>query len=251
MTIKRIITLITFIAIIVQVSAQVEGGTYEKLAKLYNSGKFEACFNKAESYTFREDYSKDAEPYLYISMCLLKILNTDDEEVKDYYQVSERDAVKYATRFTKKDKMRELYPLNLDYINEIKKIQKQVIKDHFNEGKYSKAASAAKLYNQLNQDKDNLVLFYVGMNQVMSNNLGQGQKSMEDGRKGVKTALKANKLVVDKTIKSCLIDGFMKYTEYLIKQSKIEEAKKVISFAKDVFPADGYIKVQYNVIFKE
>jgi len=249
MTTKKVLSIFILSILCIQISAQVAGGTYEKLAKLYNSGKYESCFNKADAYTFREDYSKDAEPYLYISMCLIKLMNSDDDEIREDYKKSTKDAIKYAGKFATKDKMREIYPLNLDFINEMKKLQKNVIKENFNDGQYSKAASSAKMYNKLNQDKDNLVLYYIGMNQVMSNNIGQGNKNMEDGRKGIKALLKENKLVIDKIIKSSIIDGFMKYTEYLIKESKTEEAKQVISFAKDIFPNDGYIKVQYNVIF--
>ena len=53
--------------------SQVEGGTNEKLAKLYNQGKYESCLFKADNLTYKEGSSRDPEPYLYISMCFYQL----------------------------------------------------------------------------------------------------------------------------------------------------------------------------------
>ena len=58
--------------------SQVVGGSYEKLAKLYNLGKYETCLYKAEDLTFKEDSKKDPEPYLYMAMCFIELSNSTE-----------------------------------------------------------------------------------------------------------------------------------------------------------------------------
>lgn len=232
-------------------SAQVNGGEYVKLAELYNTGKYERCFFKADDYTYKEDYSKDAEPYLYISMCLLELSKSEDPDIQEDYKGAVKQSIKYAAKFVSKDKKDELYSINIDYIISLKKIQKDVIKKDFYEGSYRKAGSGAKMYNKLNKEKDVLIQYFVGVNEVLSKNLSQGERNMDAAEKLIKEKMLAGELKVDKNMKSLFIDAFMKYTETMINDENKEKAGHVISFAKDIFPNDGYIKVQHNVIYND
>lgn len=240
------ISIITFNA-----NSQVINGSYEKLASIFNEGKYERCLYKADDFTYREDYSKDAEPYLYISMCLVELSKSEDPDIKEDYKGAIKQAIKYAGKFASKDKDDELYSDNIAYINTLKKIQKATIKEYFNSGKYRKAAVAAKAYDKLNRESDILVKYYIGMNEVMSNNLSQGERNMKDGEAEIKNALKEGNVKVDKIFKSLMVDAFMKYTEIKIKEGAKAEAKKVITLGKDIFPNDGFIKVQYNVMMQD
>lgn len=250
MKIVTIIAIVIFSVASLNMNAQVVNGSYEKLAKYYNEGKYERCLYKADDYTYREEYSKDPEPYLYISMCLLKLSQSDDPDLSEDYKTGEKQAIKYAGTFAKKDKNDDLYSDNIEYINSLKKLQKAKIKESFNEANFRRAATYAKAFNKLNREQDNLITFYVGMNEILSKNLTQGEKHMQEAEAEIKTVLKEGTLKVDKIFKTLLIDGFMKYTEIKIAEGEKEEAKKVITLAKDIFPNDGYIKVQYNVIMQ-
>jgi len=149
-----------------QLSGQVIDGKFEKLAKLYISSKFEGCFDKAESYTLSDKTKKDAEPYLYISMCMVEFSESDDEFIQEEFRNAKKQAVKYAWKFVKKDKNDELYVQNIEFINRLKKIQKSEIKANINDANYRKAASAMKAYGQLNKEKDILVQLFTGICEV-------------------------------------------------------------------------------------
>lgn len=232
-------------------NGQVINGSYEKLATLFSEGKYEKCLYKADDYTYREDYSKDAEPYLYISMCLIELSGSEDPDIMEDYKGAVKQAIKYGGKFASKDKKDELYSDNIAFVNSLKKSQKNTIKEEFNAGKYRKAAVSAKAYNKLNREKDILVNYYVGMNEILSNNLSQGGKNMKEAEAAIQKAIKEGNLKIDKSFKSTLIDAFMKFTAIKIEEGNKAEGKKVIGLAKDIFPNDGFIKVQYNVIMQE
>ena len=61
--------------------AQVKGGHNQKLAKLYNSGKYEICLFKAEDMCEDPAASREAEPHLYAAMCMVKLYESPDAEV--------------------------------------------------------------------------------------------------------------------------------------------------------------------------
>jgi len=231
-----------------QMKAQVVGGSYEKLAKLYNEGKYENCLYKADGYTYREENSKDAEPYLYIAMSLYQLSLSNDEEIKEDYPDAIKQAIKYTTRFAAKDKEDGLYTVNIEFVNKMKQAQKDIIKEDFNTSKYSKAIASAKIYDKLNRIEDQQVALFIALSELLSDN-SQGTNDYNDASTKIKTDLKASKFAEDKIIKGLIVDAFMKYTEVLVKKNKTEEAKKIIAFAKDMYPSDGYIKVQYNLLF--
>lgn len=246
------VNLLTFLICLIllgsQLKAQVIGGTYEKLAKLYNEGKYENCLYKADGYTYREENSKDAEPYLYIAMSLYQISLSTDEEIQEDYPDAIKQAIKYTGRFASKDKEDALYTVNIEFVNKMKQAQKDEIKEEFNNAKYSKAIIAAKAYDNMNREEDQQVALFIALNELLSDN-SQGQNHYNDASTKIKADLKANKFKEDKILKSLLVDAFMKYTEVLVKKNKTEDAKKVIAFAKEIYPSDGYIKVQYNLLY--
>ncbi len=52
----------------------------------------------------------------------------------------------------------------------------------------------------------------------------------------------------DPIVKSMIVDGIMKYTQDLLNEKRKKDAESVITLANKIFPNDGYIKVQYNMI---
>ena len=57
-----------------------------------------------------------------------------------------------------------------------------------------------------------------------------------------------NTVKVDPIVKSLIIDGFLKYSMQLVNEKRKKDAEAVITLGKKVFPNDGYISVQYNMI---
>lgn len=227
---------------------QVVGGTYEKLSKLYNQGKFESCLFKADNYTYNEETSNDAEPYLYIAMCFYQLSISEDPILREDYQDGFKQAIKYVAKFIKKDKEGVLLEQNSEFINLLKEELKKELKMYFEKGDYRKVATTAKMFDKLNRNEDFALLYYIGMNEIMSNNFSQGSRDMDEAKQKLDEMLKTNSFQTDAAIKSLVIDGFLKYSEYLINQKQNADAAKVLSFGLKLFPNDGYLKVQYNLV---
>ena len=87
----------------------------------------------------------------------------------------------------------------------------KLIKAELNDNDYRKAAVAAKLYNKLNSSEDFTLNYFIGMCEILSNNLSQGLKNMEEASDLLDELLKNGQFKVDKKIKSIVIDGFLKY----------------------------------------
>ncbi len=240
--------LIMFFSLSSMAQFQVVGGTYEKLAKLYSQGKYESCLFKADDYTFKAESSKDAEPFLYMSLCFYQLSISEDSDIREDYKDGFKQAVNYAGRFIKKDKEGVMYTDNIDFINRLKEIQKKEIKEEFDKADYRKTVAAAKLFTKLNREEDLSFTYFIGMNEVMSNNVSQGERTIDEAIKKLNEKLAANDFKADPLVKSLVIDAILKYSEFLVNQDQIESAHNQLEFALRLFPNDGYIKLQFNVV---
>lgn len=229
--------------------AQVKGGHNTKLSKLYTSGKYEICLFKAEDMCADQAAGREAEPHLYAAMCYVKLYESSDPEVAADYKDGMRQAVKYTQKFIRKDIEGELVAQNADFIDLIKKHVKAEIKTNFDKGNYSKAAAAAKNYEKLYHKTDYLFMYYSGILKCMSNNETQGVHEMADARAKLSEKIVNNEPIkADPIVKSLIVDGIMKYTQDLLNEKRKKDAESVITLANKIFPNDGYITVQYNMI---
>ncbi len=227
---------------------QVEGGKNEKLAKLYNSGKYEACLYKADNLTYKADASKDPEPYLYVSMCFYELSKSNNPVIQEDYKDAFKQAVKYAGKFIKKDKKEELLPDNIDYINTLKKEQIAVIKKYYKQDNYRKSVTPAKLYLKLNRKKDFGVMYFIGTCEVLSRNYSQGLRDIDFAKTGFEEDINKGRLKIDSFFKSLTSSAFLKYSEYLVTEDKLTEALENLILAKKVFPGNPEFDNEIGII---
>ena len=93
---QKLVLSVTLLCAVFIANAQVIGGSNTKLEKLYNEGKYENCLLKADGMTYKDDYAKDPEPYLYISMCFYQLSKSEDPDIQADYKNAFKDAVKNA-----------------------------------------------------------------------------------------------------------------------------------------------------------
>ena len=87
------------------------------------------------------------------------------------------------------------------------------------------------------------------MLKCMSNNETQGAHEMDEARTKLSEQIVNNETIKpDPIVKSLIVDGIMKYTQDLLNEKRKKDAEAVITLANKIFPNDGYIKVQYNMI---
>lgn len=92
---------------------------YDDLLIMYVDGEYEKCLKKAEKYTDREKTRRDPLPYLYMSMCYFEISKMDSYTSQREWRRSDRNALRYAKRFRKKDKNLQYFPEYEDYWEEL------------------------------------------------------------------------------------------------------------------------------------
>jgi len=244
----KFIYLIVFIFVFLnsEMRAQVIGGTEVKLAKLYNSGKYESCLYKAENLTFKEDHKRDPEPYLYMAMCFYELANSPDEYIREDYKDGLKQAVKSTAKFIKKDKKGEMYNDNIEFVNKVRKAQFDIIDNYFKNEEYRKAATASKSYSKLNREPDYCILYFRGISEVLSNNISQGNRDISDATDKINEGV----FNIDKIFKPLISTSIIKFSEYLVGENKKDEALKNIILGKKILPNDGYLDVTYNMIKK-
>ncbi len=245
-----LLNLLCLIVITGSIAQEVES-EYKKLAQLYSQGKYESCLVKADNYTYKEENAMDAEPYLYVAMCYYQLSISEDPIIKEDYKDGYKQALKYAAKFIKKDKEGKLYDENIEFINLLKVELNKEINTQFEKADYRKVALAAKQLDKLNREVDFGLLYFTGMNEIMSNNQSQGAKTMEQAKVKLQEMIKNQAITFNPDTKSWLINGFLKYSEFLVNKGTLKEASDVLLFGLKLFPDDGYLKLQSNVVSKK
>ena len=92
---------------------------YDDLLVKYVDEKYEDCLAKAERYTQNDNTKRDPLPYLYMSMCLFEMSKIPKYQEMDDYKKADRDALKWAEKYRKKDKNKEFFNNYEDYWSEL------------------------------------------------------------------------------------------------------------------------------------
>lgn len=228
--------------------AQVKGGHDAKLAKMYTSGKYEICLFKAEDICDDPEGNHEAEPHLYAAMCYMKLYESPDPEIAADYKDGVRKAIQYTQKFIRKDAEGELYAQNTDFIDMLKKRIKDDIKTNFDKENYTKAATASRNYEKMSRETDYAFLYYSGIVKCLAGNSVQGEHDMSEARTKLADQIINGSVKIDPIVKSLMVDGILKYTQTLISEKRNKDAESVITLANKLFPDNGYITVQYNMI---
>ncbi len=112
---------------------------YEDLLVYYVDEEYEKCVKKGERYVNSKATRNDPLPYLYLSKCYhemskLERFNTDPD-----YKKADREALKYAVKFRKKDKENEHFSAHEDYWRELNSYAMESGMNWYEQEKYPKA----------------------------------------------------------------------------------------------------------------
>lgn len=227
-------------------TAQVIGGEIVKLEELYDKGKFEDCAWKAEALIEKDEYRKNPEPYLYISMCYYEIHTSDDEKMKEYYKTALKDALKYAVKMRTYDKEANFYNDNKEFLDILRKACFDEAKALMDKKDYSKASSY--YYKQLVKlDPDDAELLFVkGVCDALMRNSSEAYKSINDAMPLLNKKVEEGSYKAPKIIEPSLSEAFVNYSTLLKDQSYQDSAKAIIMFGKILLPMDKAVDDQYK-----
>lgn len=232
--------------------AQVITGSMDRLNDMYIFEKYGDCYLKAIKLTESEKYRTDPEPYLYIAMCLIKI-NESEELKEDFDGDPLKDALKYATKAKKYHAKREKKGIetfdmseNLEFYEELNLVALEEIIYHYNEDKFSKAASWGKKLAKVDPESSEIQVL-VGANMLLSLN-AEGQKLVDMYWPKLVEKYKGGDEVPAEHIKPAVVYGILALSKYYHQKGQSVKAKEVIQFGKDLFVDNNKINAAYEEI---
>lgn len=246
-------TLLFSIILLISISAmsQVTGGKHDKLFDLFLLEKYEDCYYKAFKMTENDKYSYDAEPFLYVSMCALKM--ADDPNLAEAYPDAFNNMIKYAQKGVQiidKLESKEKETISImdqeDFFQELKDYTLNEIFFIWVENKYSKAASLYRKIIKIFPEDEN-ILFLAGAGEIMSNNR-QGEMKLTDAKAMFEEKYGRTGYTGDDASNQYFVKGLISFTNWAVKNDKSDMAKDWIALARKYMPDDERVEEQYDLL---
>ncbi|MCC6840760.1 MAG: hypothetical protein IT230_11430 [Flavobacteriales bacterium] len=226
-------------------SVQAQSKPYEDLLVKYVDEKYEDCILKAERYTMADNTKKDALPYLYMSMCLFEMSKIPKYQEMDDFKNADREALKWAGKYRKKDKDLEFFHDYDDYWGELNTVAQEsgLIAYEAGPKEMSKAKRNFEYMTRYYPENPGPWLM-LALAQYKSNLMKDGDLSMAEYKKALEASGGVNALPEDqkKLMKSALIH----YAEYLDGKGDPSGARAAIEVGKDAFMDDPEFKGAYD-----
>lgn len=232
-------SIILFLGLVLITSAsfaQVVGGMNYKLEKLFMDEKYEDVAYKGMNMLEDDKYKKDPEIYLYVAMAWYEISQMNDEKMEAQYPDALRDALKYASKFDKKDKDGQWFSDNADFFENLKKAGIAEAAKYVDDEKKRRVAVGTYKYMTTAMSDDYNILFFKGVLEFMNRNSGQGERDIQTAMSNLVPLYASGKYKPSKSSAPVLEDGMVRYTEMLMQQNYADSAKKTIDWAIKFFP---------------
>jgi hypothetical protein len=227
--------------------AQAQKQPYEDLLVKYVDEKYEDCLAKAQMYTERESTKKDPLPYLYMSMCLYEISKIEKFRAMEEYKKADKEALKWAEKYRKKDKNKEYFDNYADYWGELNTMaQEWGINDFENPKGLSKAKQTFDSMTGYYPENPGAWLM-LALCQYKTNLAKEADLSVKSFRSALDAAGGVGMLPDDQ--KKLMKTALIKYAEYLDSKGDSSGARAAIELGKDALKDDPEFKVaieEYN-----
>jgi len=254
-----------FLSILISTtSVSAQGVVNEKYFELFDLmilGEYEKCLKKSLKYTEKEKTKDDPEPYIYASQAYLKLSQSDDPEIQEYYDRAFKNALKYAYKFSKEAEDAEedaledegivvdYFGTHEEYLTTLTHEALNLASYYFYENKYRK--TGYYLRKILKYDEDNAVVEYmVGMSYVLNRNIGSGKRAMANAKKRLDAENVPEVDDLDDYPSYALMKDMMrKYESYLTEEGDeddLELAEENAEVAKDLFHSHGDMSSVYS-----
>jgi hypothetical protein len=208
---------------------------FEDLRNLYMDEKYEKLITKGEKYLANDDTRKDPTPYLYLSKAYYEISRIE-EYAKDYPpEKAFTNALKWATKYRKKDPDGNLFRENELYFDELKKAAMSEAGGLMSDGKFSRAK---RYYDAICKfDPEDIGARFM---------LGVCQMEMKAAMEASVPLKEAGRLLHTRDLerisgsdKKILREGVVRYSSYLLENGMQDSAKAVLAKAKPVLEGDN------------
>lgn len=224
------------------VCAQVKQPMFEKVAKKFEKGNFEAALESAEALIDKDKYRKIPEPYLWASMCFYRIHLSEDEKLKLRFKSALRDALKYAGKAVSKDKDGSFVATHSSYFDTLRKTGIVYAQQFETTGDYRKAQYTYKQIQKL-APTDPYVQFAKGVADIRMNSMYAAEKEIQESFPELETRYRNLAYKPNHISAPLLKPSVLYYAEHLMNSNYPDSARAVLLSARVFFPLDQEIKL--------
>jgi len=236
--------LFTIIAIIAaSLFAHAQKHVYEDLLILYIDEEYEKCIAKAERYAEKPETRRDPLPFLYMSMSYHEMSKLEKYYTQHEYRFADRDALKYAVRFRKKDKDLEYFNNYEDFWMELNTKAMESGINHYQMGDYSKAR---RIFDRMvaYQPENAGAWRLRALCQERMRLVRDAELSRKEFAKAYEAIPDIQRLPADqrKLLRTALIMD----AEYMIENGKAAEARELLALGEDSFMENAEFKALHK-----
>lgn len=215
--------------------AKAQEDEFADLRILYMDQKYEKLISKAEGYVAKDKTRKSPEPYLYLSKAYFEMSQLDEYAEKYPPDKSFRDALKWASKYRRKDKEGNIYDDNDFYFNELKKSAIEEAGGLMSDQKYSRAK---RYYDGITDfdPTDAGAWLMLGYCQLQMRSMQEAKLTYQEAGKAMYTA---NLEKLNSTERKLLLNGVINYADYLIEEGMKDSARTTLDLARPALDGDS------------
>ena len=217
---------------------------FQDLRVLYMDQKYEKLISKAEAYVNKDKTRKNPEPYLYLSKAYFEISQLEEYSKKYPSEKAFREAMKWATKYRRKDREGEIYEDNDFYFNELKKAVIEEAAGLMSDEKYSRAKRYYSSITTFDPDDPGAWLM-LGYSQVKMRAMMEAKVALEEAGR-VMHRVDMTKL--NSVERKLLLDGVLGYSDFLLEQGMRDSARTTLDLAKPALEGDTEFDMYINRI---
>jgi tetratricopeptide (TPR) repeat protein len=218
---------------------------YNDLLFLLVDGKYDKLLYKSMGYIEDDETRRDPLPYLYTSMCYYEMSQL--EEYDEEFPRAFKDAVKYCVKYRKKDESGFYVAQNEEYIDKLKLQTFEEADNYFQLGKVSKAKSYFKYLVGMDPNDWGAWLLK-GVSEAQLNMTSDAKISLETAVKGLENTESIDNYWEGQRL--LLKEGLIYYSNYLVENGKVSEAKELMALGYTFLQEDNEYKIAYDEVMR-
>lgn len=223
--------------------AKAQEDEFQDLRVLYMDQKYEKLISKAEGYVAKDKTRKSPEPFLYLSKAYFEISQLEEYNAKFPPEKAFRDALKWASKYRRKDKEGDIYDENDFYFNELKKAAAEEAAGLMSDQKYSRAKRYYSGITSFDPDDAGAWLMQ-GYCEVEMRSMQEAKLTFQQAGRVMQTV---NYEKLNSTERKLLLSGVTNYSDYLIEQGMRDSARTTLDLVKPALDGD----TEYEMYLKK
>lgn len=217
---------------------------FEDLRNLYIDEKYEKLISKGERYLGKTDTRKEPAPYLYLSKAYYELSRMEDMKEEYPPEKTFANALKWATKYRKKDPEGVLFRENELFFEELKKTALLDAAGFMSDQKYSRAKRYYDSMTKFDPDDAGAWLL-LGYCQAQMRSMTEANMTFKTAGEVLHSTDVSNLNIQDK---KTLREGGINYAEYLIEEGRRDSARATLDLLAPALQGDSEFDMLYRKV---